>query len=106
MCRRGLCSSHALNNRNTIFFSDERYTGELIQKCSHYELIAKVVLILYTEIIPIIIQNYQNDVDANSWNQGKCVEFLQQVADDLQLKISNRIDDLKARPEQLSLTLI
>lgn len=95
-----------LNNRNTIFFSDERYTGELIQKSSHYELIAKVVLILYTEIIPIIIQNYQNDVDANFWNQGKCVEFLQQVADDLQLKISNRIDDLKARPEQLSLTLI
>ena len=94
-----------LNNKNTVFFSDERYTGELIQNCPHYELIAKVILLLYTEIVPIIIQNYQNDVESNLWNQGKCIEFLQQVAADLEVKVANRIEDLKARPEQLSLTL-
>lgn len=94
-----------LNNRNTVFLSDERYTGELLQNCTHYELVAKIILLLYTEIIPIIIQNYQNDVESNLWNQGKCIEFLQQVAADLEVKVSNRIEDLKARPEQLSLTL-
>lgn len=94
-----------LNNKNTILFCDKRYTGNLLQSCNHYELFAKVILLLYTEIIPIIIQNYQNDVDLNLWNQGKCIEFLQQVAGDLEDKVSNRIDDLKARPEQLSLML-
>ena len=94
-----------LNNRNTVFVSDERYTGELLQDSTHYELIAKIILILYTEIMPIIIQNYQNDIDSNIWNQGECIEFLQRVADNLGEKVSSRIADLKARPEQLNLTL-
>lgn len=93
------------NNKNTIFVSDDRYTGELLQNNTHYELLAKIMLVLNIEIIPIIIQNYQNDVDLNLWNQGRCIDFLQQVADDLEEKVASRIDDLKARPEQLSLTL-
>jgi hypothetical protein len=94
-----------LNNKNTVFVSDERYTGELLQNHTHYELIAKIILILYTEIIPIIIQNYQNDIDLNLWNQGRSIEFLKQVAYDLSIKVENRISDLTKRPEQLRLTL-
>ena len=94
-----------LNNKDTVHVSDERYTGELLQNNTHYELIAKIILVLYTEVIPIIVQNYQNDVDLNLWSQGRCIEFLQQVADDLSAKVANRIEDLKARPEQLRLTL-
>lgn len=93
------------NNKNTIFVSDDRYTGELLQNNTHYELLAKIILLLNNEIIPIIIQNYQNDLDLNLWNQDRCIKFLQQVADDLEVKVASRIDDLKARPEQLSLTL-
>jgi len=94
-----------LNNKNTVFVSDDRYIGELIQDNTHYELVAKIILILYTEIIPIIIQNYQNDVDSNLWNQERCIEFLQKVANDLSVKVASRIEDLKARPEQLNLKL-
>lgn len=94
-----------LNNRNTIFVSEDRYTGELLQNNTNYERIAKIILLLYTEVIPIIIQNYQNDVDLNMWNPNKCIEFLQNVANELSKKVASRIEDLRARPEQLSLTL-
>lgn len=33
--------------------------------------------------------------------QGKCVSFLEMVADDLNKKVKARIDDLIAKPEQL-----
>lgn len=93
-----------LNNKNTVFISEDRYTGDLLQN-TYYERIAKIILLIYTEVIPIMIQNYQNDVDLNLWNQSRCIEFLQQVADELSVKVANRIEDLRARPEQLSLTL-
>ena len=94
-----------LNNKSTVFISEERYLGELLQDHTYYERIAEIILVLYTEVLPIIIQNYQNDVDANLWNQGRCIEFLQQVANDLSTKVESRISDLKERPEQLNLTL-
>lgn len=94
-----------LNNRNTVFLSEDRYIGELIQNSTYYERVAKIILVLYTEIIPIVIQNYQNDVDSNMWNQSKCIEFLQDVANELSKKVDSRIEDLRERPEQLSFTL-
>lgn len=93
-----------LNNRNTVFLSEDRYTGELIQN-TYYERVPKIILLLYTEIIPIVIRNYQNDVDLNMWNQSKCIEFLQDVANKLSEKVASRIEDLRARSEQLNLTL-
>lgn len=94
-----------LNNKNTMSFSEERYLGYLLQNHTCNERIAKILLILYTEILTIIVQNYQSDIDANLWNQDICIEFLQKVANDLSKKVEDRISDLKARPEQLEFTL-
>lgn len=57
------------------------------------------------EIFPIIIQEYQIEVEATLWGQGKCVEFLQQVAEDLSEKVTARIADLNSCPEQLRIPL-
>ena len=91
-----------LNNRESIFVWEERYTGELLQS-GFYERISKIILLLYTEVIPIITQNYQDDEDSNAWNQSKCIEFLQNVANELSEKVKSRIEDLKNSPEQLRL---
>ena len=90
----------SLNNRNTIGFDEDKYLGELIQG-SREERIATCILSLYTEILPILLQKYQSDIDLNLWGQGKCVSFLRMVADDLNQKVTARIDDLTAKPEQL-----
>lgn len=95
----------SLNNRNTLGFNDEEYLGELMQK-KHEELVALCLLLLYTEILPIILQKYQSDIDSNFWGQGKCVSFLERVADDLSEKVSARINDLNAKPEQLKMRMI
>ena len=62
-------------------------------------------MLLYTEILPIILQKYQSDIDSNFWGQGKCVSFLERVADDLSEKVSARINDLNAKPEQLKMRM-
>lgn len=90
----------SLNNRNTLGFDEDKYLGELIQG-SRQERIATCILSLYTEILPILLQKYQSDIDLNLWGQGKCVSFLQMVADDLNKKVNARIKDLTDKPEQL-----
>lgn len=102
--RKHLNMEVLLNNRNTIGFDEASYIGELNQK-SRQELIATCLILLYTEILPIIIQKYQSDIDENLWGQGKCVEFLKHVAEDLNDKVNNRISDLVSRPEQLRVTI-
>ena len=102
--RRHLNMEILLNNRNTIGFNEDSYIGELNQK-PREEVIATCLILLYTEILPIIIQKYQSDIDENLWGQGKCVEFLKRVAADLNDQINTRINDLVSRPEQLRVTI-
>ena len=90
----------SLNNRKTIGLDEDKYLGELVQVPRH-EMIATCILSLYMEIVPILLQKYQSDIDLNLWGQGKCVSFLEMVADDLNKKVKSRIDDLIAKPEQL-----
>lgn len=94
----------SLSKKYTIATSMERYMGDLSKK-TDFEAKAQLLLLLYSEILPIIVQDYQIAVEAALWGQGKCVEFLQQVADDLEEKIKARIDDLNSRPEQLRIPL-
>ncbi len=93
-----------LNNQNSIILNPDRYSGELFNQ-SYYEQIAKIIFVLHNEVFPIIIENYQNDIDSNIWNNDKCVDFLQQVADDLSVKVENRIKELREKPEQLTIKL-
>ena len=94
----------SLSKKYTIATSMERYMGELSNK-TDFESKASLLLLLYIEIFPIIIQEYQIEVEATLWGQGKCVEFLQQVAEDLSEKVTARIADLNSRPEQLRIPL-
>lgn len=91
----------SLNNRNTIGFDEDKYLGELDRQGTRHETIATCILLLYLEIVPILLQKYQSDIDLNLWGQGKCAEFLETVADDLNKKVEERIDDLLDKPEQL-----
>lgn len=93
-----------LSNRNTVATTSERYLGSLNEdNCTDAKFLSTIFLTLYAEILPILIQSYRSESDLNQWTQGKCVEFLKQVADDLSEKVSKRMEDLKKRPEQLKL---
>ena len=49
---------------------------------------AKMYLIIYLEIIPALLQAYQND----GWDNEKNIEFMRKVAQDLSLKIDKKIE--------------
>ena len=95
----------ALSNRNTIASSSDRYLGELVQS-EKAELHSTMFLLLYTEIMPIIIQKYRSEIEEGQWGVGTCVGFLNQVANDLSEKVSIRINELTSRPAQLEFPLI
>lgn len=95
----------SLSNKNIVSTELDRLQCSIFRADSILEeKIAKVFILLYTEILPIIMQSYQSEIDCNNWGQGKCVEFLKKVAKDLSEKVEKRVTDLTERPEQLKLS--
>lgn len=63
--------------------------------------VARLFLRFYIEILPVIIQNYDGELETNKWGKDGCVKFLQTVAKALSDKVDLRINDLKTNPDQL-----
>lgn len=60
------------------------------------ERIAKLYLTAYIEIVPLLIQEYQTDIENGFWNK-KCYEkFMNDVADTLKGKIEEKIKAINA----------
>lgn len=91
----------SLSNKNTASINTDRYQGEFLSTIDSPEGISRIFLILYTEILPLIIQSYQGEISNGQWGQGKYVEFLKSVADDLSKKVTKRVEELESQPEQL-----
>lgn len=82
-----------LNNKNTIVIDFDRCTRKLVNDDMDNSDV-EILIILYTEILPIIKQNYQNDIEAELWSHHKFIEFIEEVRKALEKKISNRINEL------------
>lgn len=52
---------------------------------------AKIYLLIYLEILPILQQEYLTDCNNGNWKRG---EFIKQVGDSLQEKVQNKIKNL------------
>ena len=90
-----------LSNKNTVAVDLDRYQGKIFQSINTPDGIATIFLVLYIEILPLIVQSYQEEKWNTQWGQGKCVEFLQSVAHDLSEKVTTRVEELRNEPEQL-----
>ena len=92
----------SLSTKNVVALDFDRYQGEYLHLKSEEERIATLFVLLYMEVLPIIIQGYVGEIESKQLGPGKCVEFLQGVAEDLSEKVKKRVDDLTNRPEQLN----
>lgn len=99
--RKHLNIDVSLSNKNTVSINLDRYQGELISDITSTKTTAILLLSLYVEIIPIILQSYQDELENNQWGQGKCVDFLNSVANDLSERVTQRVNELRSMPEQL-----
>lgn len=75
--------------KNTVEF-ERPYIGEYLD-CSSDELLAKIYLLLYLEILPILEQEYRMNKDEDEWNQESYIAFLTAIKDTVIEKIENKI---------------
>ena len=54
------------------------------------EQIAKMYLMAYVEIVPILIQEYTTDIENELWNKQRYIAFMNDVADTLKEKIEKK----------------
>lgn len=83
-----------LTNNGTVSTALEKYQGEY-EELDVDEVISKLYLLIYIEILPILVQAYKADIDNDKWNSEKNIEFLKMVATDLSQKVETRIGMLE-----------
>lgn len=54
------------------------------------EQIAKMYLMAYVEIVPILIQEYTTDIENELWNKQRYIAFMNDVADTLKEKLKRK----------------
>lgn len=69
------------------------YQGSFEQEISD-SITAKLYLLVYLEILPIIEQQYQSDVADNIWSNNAYIDFMNNVAKNLTEKITAKINTL------------
>lgn len=81
-----------------ISFDTSRYSGKY-EGMGEYECNDRISILIYTELLPMILQYYNQEVKNNAWTKDKKVEFLQKVGEDVKEKISQKIDQITFNKE-------
>ena len=76
--------------KNTVEL-DRPYLGEFDSEATNEEIYGKVYLLLYSEILPLLEQEYRMNKADDIWNQKAYIDFLQGVKDTVIEKIENKI---------------
>lgn len=79
--------------KETIAIDFKPYQGIFEQENSD-SIIAKLYLLVYLEILPIIDQEYQSNVADDFWSQNTYIDFMKDVAANLTGKINTKIASL------------
>ncbi|MDK0572452.1 hypothetical protein P6P35_00780 [Clostridium perfringens] len=79
-----------LNDKKVISVDVDSYSGIYEDNIPREDMIAKIMLLTYSEIIPKLIQFYKVDVDDGEWDDDKKTEFYEIVAEKLLSKIQEQ----------------
>lgn len=82
-----------LNNKGTIATSNKNYIGDFDTGQEEKDA-AKLYLLIYLELLPLIVQIYQMEKENDDWNKEKYIDFLKKVADNLSERVANKISAL------------
>ena len=61
-----------------------------------YEKIAKLYLMCYIEILPILLQEYASDQENDYWNKEQYIQFMKDVASKIMQRVENKQKDMDA----------
>lgn len=80
--------------KDSISIDFKSYQGVFEQDCNN-NVIAKLYLLIYLEILPIIEQEYQSNIDDSMWGKSKYIDFMNVVAQNISENIETKIKYLK-----------
>lgn len=75
---------------STVKVDEHSYQG-IFEQDDDYERWAKLYLLVYLEILPILELEYRTDIAENNWGTKKYIEFMNSVATKLNEKIQMKI---------------
>ena len=84
-----------LTTSNTVGVNISEYLAIQDDNDNRSDPISRLMLYIYLELLPTIVQTYNGELAAGKWGKDSCVHFLQDVAHALADKVDARIDDLK-----------
>lgn len=80
--------------RGVVTADAEQYCGPLEQETVFEIKMAKIYLLVYLEILPVLMQAYHSDVSDGIWNKQIYTEFMNVVARDLGERIQQKIKSI------------
>lgn len=81
-----------------ISFDTSRYSGKY-EGMGEYECNDRLSILIYTELLPMLLKYYNQEVKSNAWTKDKKVEFLQKIAEDVKEKITQKINQISLDKE-------
>lgn len=78
---------------NSVSIDFKSYHG-IFESDEQDNVLAKLYLLVYLEILPIIEQEYQSNNDDGIWNKKTYIDFMNTVAQNISEKIQNKIEAL------------
>lgn len=81
-----------------VSFNTSRYSGEY-EGMGEYECNDRLSILIYTELLPMLLKYYNQEVKNNAWTNDKKVDFLQKVAEDVKEKINQKINQITLNKE-------
>lgn len=85
-----------LLQKDVVKIEVNEYQGKY-ESDDHNEKIAKLYLMAYLEILPILMQEYNTDLLNEEWSKARYSQFLRTVADDVKNKIESKIDSIDTK---------
>ncbi len=83
-----------LNKKSTIGFEYKKYIGDFRDDGEELA-VSKLLLLLYLELLPLVIQTYKEEKSNNNWNEEVYVEFLKEIGMELSGRIEEKIADIE-----------
>lgn len=80
--------------RNTVNIYFEEYQG-CFERDGYEDRYAKIYLMVYLEILPYLVQEYDSDLGNDAWGRNVKIQFMKDVASTLMEKVQNRINSIE-----------
>lgn len=83
-----------LSKKSIIGFEYRKYVGDFREE-GEEKAISKLLLLLYLELLPLMIQTYKQEKSDNNWNREIYITFLKEIARDLSRRVEEKISDIE-----------